>query len=251
LSYVAGTANFLMGNFLRHGGAYQLASQYVAKAQSLYRPKLDSHDTELAHCYYSRQVCIAMTGMSAFDAPFDDASESIRRFAHALINLSYSHAAWFVGDIARAQHWALDAAGRFAKIGYAQYSRRAQNLAGLLGIWQSCSNLANRDYSQLDPTLKRLVLILIGEDRDYEWFASNFAKLRPSTAVGILQFAMEFGAKLPVQYQLQLPRTLFCESNGQFNWRSSQVVESLEEANMRMRTNLSIPNTLRVPVLAD
>ena len=40
ISYVAGTANFLMGNLLRHGGAYQLASEYVAKAKNLYRPKL-------------------------------------------------------------------------------------------------------------------------------------------------------------------------------------------------------------------
>jgi len=70
--YVHGTAAFLIGNLLRHGGLYQRAWNAIDRAQSIFRAGPAAQATELAHCYYAKAVCVAMTGMSQFDAPFDE-----------------------------------------------------------------------------------------------------------------------------------------------------------------------------------
>ena len=250
-SYVLGTAYFLLGNLLRHGGQYDLAWDHVNEAQSFFIPGLPTHDTELAHCYYAKQVCIAVTGKSTFDAPFgSDADSATRRFASALITLCYSHAAWFVGDVSKAKALASDAANRFSGIGLKHYASRAQNLARLLSVWQDLSNQREPDFSFLRPDLTRLLHILIGYESDEEWLVENLRNFRASTAIGLLQFYRQF-RKHELAVNLRLPETITVGTDGQLAWRGGQVFSSLDEGERELRKSLAIPADLRVPLTAD
>ncbi|MGA3083142.1 MAG: hypothetical protein ABSD44_17465 [Terracidiphilus sp.] len=250
--YVLGTANFVMGNFLRHGGLYDSASKYVERAQSIYRQGLPSHDTELAHCHYSKQVCTAMTGNSAFDASFAGSSSSKnRRFANALITLSYSHAAWFLRDEPRAKDFADEAARRFQEIDYTSYAARARNLSALLGVWLSESKQTPPDYSQLDVKLASIVHALAGHQHNTENLSTVLASLRPSSIVGLLQFAKEFGRNATPIAQIVIPETLCVSDGTKLSWHSMENVKSLAEGNEVLRARLGIPLQLRVPLLAD
>jgi hypothetical protein len=241
-----------MGNFLRHGGRYDLASKYVERAQSIYHQGLPSHETELAHCHYSKQVCTAMTGNSVFDASFSGASDSKnRRFANALITLSYSHAAWFLRDSLRAKALADEAAHRFQEIGYTSYASRARNLSALLGVWLSRSKHGQPDYSQLDPQLAYIVRALIDDQYDAQSLTTSLASLRPSLVVGLLQFAEEFGNGAAQVAQIAIPGTLRVNDGLTFSWQGTEVVGSLAEGNAVLRARLEIPPQLRVPLLAD
>jgi hypothetical protein len=251
-SYVLGTAYFLLGNLLRHGGQYDLAWVNVDKAQSLFVPGLPAHDTELAHCYYAKQVCIAVTGKSTFDAPFgSDADSTTRRFASALITLCYSHAAWFVGDVTKAKVLAGEAANRFSVIGLKHYSSRAQNLARLLSVWQDLLDQREPDFSFLRPDLTKLLKILVGFESDDQWLAENFRNFRPSTAIGLLQFYRQFRKREIVVNSLKLPETITVGADGQLMWRGGQGFASLDEGERELRRCLAIPAELRVPLMAD
>ena len=250
--YVLGTANFLMGNFLRHGGQYALASEYVARAQSIYRQGLPSHETELAHCHYSKQVCTAMTGNSAFDASFAGATDSKnRRFANALITLSYSHAAWFLGDTPRAKILADEASRRFQEITCTSYAARAGNLSALLDVWLSESNQTPPNYSRLDGKLASIVHMLVGHKQNSENLSKAFAHLRPSLVIGLLQFAEEFGNGAAQVAQIAIPGTLCVSDGTNFSWQCTENVGSFAEANEVLRARLGVPLQLRVPLLAD
>lgn len=215
-------------------------------------PGLPSHDTELAHCYYSRQISLAMTGKSAFDAPYrPDSDSSTRRFAYALITLSYSHAAWFVDDVGRARSLAIDASNLFAEIGFRHYAERAQNLARLLLIWQALSSKAQPDYTYLEPGFATLVQILIGQTEDRRWLADRSRSFRPSTAAGLLQFFRQFGRIEDDPEPFQLPATISVLDSGELAIRAPQMVSSLAEADTRLRLFLSIPVGLRIPLLPD
>ena len=100
--YVVGTSKFLLGNLMRFGGLYRRAWSVIDSAQNIYKPGIQSHATELAHCHYAKAICVAVTGVSSFDLQIEEETRSTRQFASALIELSYSHAAWFVGDVTRA-----------------------------------------------------------------------------------------------------------------------------------------------------
>jgi hypothetical protein len=197
-------------------------------------------------------VCIAVTGKSTFDAPFGSESDpTTRLFASALITLCYSHAAWFVEDVNRAMTLAKDAASRFAALGFRRYASRAENLARLLSIWEDLSKGNEPDFSFLRPDLTRLLRILIGRDSDERWLAENFPVLRPSTAIGLLQFYRQFKSHDLAIQGLKLPATIASNDNGNFVWRSEQVILSLDEGERELRRCLGIPVHLRVPLMAD
>jgi len=251
-AYSVGTAYFVSGNLMRHGGQYEHGFRFVDSAQACFMTGLPSHDTELAHCYYSKQVCIAMTGKSAFDAPLGaDADFSTRQFAYALITLSYSHAAWFVGDVDRARTLAIDASNRFAEIGFRHYADRAQNLGRLLSLWHALSTGAKPDYTYLHPDLARLIQICIGQTVDPGWLADRFRYFRPSTAVGILQFLRQFGKSMAFRGELVLPPTIIIRESGSFEFRGTQSAASLDQADILLRGFLAIPPDLRIPLMAD
>jgi hypothetical protein len=193
-----------------------------------------------------------MTGNSAFDASFAGSSDSKnRRFANALITLSYSHAAWFLHDEHRAKDFADEAARRFQEIEYTSYAARARNLSALLGVWLSESKQTPPDYSQLDAKLASIVRALAGHQHNTENLSTALASLRPSSIVGLLQFAKEFGRDATPIAQIAIPETLCVSEGTKFSWHNMENVKSLAEGNEVLRTRLGIPLQLRVPLLAD
>jgi hypothetical protein len=169
--YVVGTCKFLLGSLLRYGGLYANAWDLIDSAQRTFLTGIDSHDTELAHCYYAKAVCAAMTGVSNFDAPFDLGSESTRRFAGALIQLSYSHAAWFFDDVARSKEYALAAAASFESIGTPRYAARAKQLAALLECWDALRSGKAPQTDSLGSTYGRAIAALTGHSGELSWVA--------------------------------------------------------------------------------
>ncbi len=64
--YAIATTKFVFANLLRSGGLYREAWQQISDAEGIYKPNIESHATELAHCHYAKTICVAMTGVSNF-----------------------------------------------------------------------------------------------------------------------------------------------------------------------------------------
>jgi len=249
--YVVGTCHLLLGSLLRYGGQYANAWRLIDVAQRTFLPGVDSHDTELAHCYYAKAVCAAMTGVSNFDAPFDLGSESTRQFAGALIQLSYSHAAWFLGNVAQAKHFASQAAALFESISTPRYAARASRLAALLGWWEAFESGKHPDLESSTATDGRAVAALTSRTQDLTWVIDWIHSLRPSKALGLLQFAKEYGPEWETAIEVSLPRILEMQSDGTLRWHGDQKANSLKAADAAIRRALSIPLDRRIPLLAD
>jgi hypothetical protein len=249
--YVVGTCNFLLGSLLRYGGLYTNAWTLIDVAQQTFLAGVDSHDTELAHCYYAKAVCAAMTGVSNFDAPFDLGSETARQFAGALIQLSYSHAAWFVGNVGQSIKFASQAASLFESIGTPRYAGRAKRLVALLSWWADLESGKRPDFDTSTSTDIRAVAALTSRDQDVTWVVNWLHSLRPSKVLGLLQFAGVFGGEWEAEIEVPLPPMLEMESDGTLKWHVAQKARSLKEADAAIRKTLSIPLDRRVPLLAD
>ena len=244
--YSFGTSNLLLSNFLRFGGRYEDALHFIQLAETILKPGILSHATELSHCFYAKQVCIAMTGLAGFSS-FGEVNG--QEFAAALIELSYSHAAWFIGDIARAESHAQEAARRFKQFGNYNYAGRARELLGLLQAWQALEKGEKPSFDGLPPELKRGVAALVmGEDS--EFLCSWFVRLRPSRAVGLLQFANRFSKRYEAPFNIQLPSVLNAEQNG-WRWGNALYAGSLAEGNQILRQQIRILNERRLPLIAD
>lgn len=248
--YVSATTAFLTANLLRHGGLYQMAAEQINVAQTIFRSASPAQATELAHCYYAKAVCVSMTGSSQFDAPFAEARHSgTRRFANALITLSYSHAAWFVGDVLRARQYALQAAGQFAQLGYGKYAARARDLASLLAWWQSLGSGQRLSFDLENAELGAVVKLLVGYSSESADLPRSFASLRPSVAIGLLQFWRAYGSQATLM-EFTVPPVLGVHSSGTLFWEPARTVP-LEQADRLLRRACSIPEGLRVPLIAD
>jgi hypothetical protein len=246
--YAIGTSHFLLGNLARHGGNYSLAWKQLDRARKCFQSGIESHDTELAHCYYARAVCTAMTGTSSFDFP-RTTDGSVNRFANALILLTYSHAAWFIDDIRNARRFALDAAGAFTTMGFPRYAERASALASMIEMWTVYAT--GGSWPSTDHSLLSRYVRAVTEGLDIEWFFGIFSSLRPSTALGLLQFSSLNSGLRDQNVELQLPRTLREGEDGTLGWHLGERVNSLAEADRRLRVELGISSELRVPLLAD
>jgi hypothetical protein len=249
--YVSGTCHFLLGSLLRYGGLYAKAWQLVDTAQKKFLPGVDSHDTELAHCYYAKAVCAAMTGVSNFDVSFDLGSENTRQFAGALIQLSYSHAAWFLGNVAQSKEFASQAALLFEQIGTPRYAARARRLTALLTWWQSLEAGQQPDWEGSTSTDSRAVAALTGQTQDVTWVVHWLHSLRPSKALGLLQFGKHYGEGWEIKREIALPRMLDMQGDGTLRWHPDQTAYSLKEADAIIRKALSIPMDRHLPLLAD
>lgn len=249
--YILGTCRFLLGSLLRYGGLYVQAWELIDGAQKTFIPGIDSHETELAHCYYAKSVCTAMTGISNFDTPFDLGSESTRQFAAALIQLSYSHAAWFLDDVSRSKEYALTAAASFESIGTPRYASRANELARFLAVWDALKEGKEPRVEDLGASLTRAVQALTGHTEDLSGVASWLGSQRPSKALGLLQFAKEFSPAWSSELEIHLPRTLELRTDGTFEWHAPRKVNSLKEADAELRISLAIPLDRRLPLIAD
>src|SRR5262249_44831078 len=139
------------------------AQEWIAHAESTFQRGIPSHDTELAHCHYARQVCTAVMGRSEF-APLRDEGELLsRRFSSALILLSYSHAAWFVDELDRAVHHPERAVAAFEAVGADRYVQRAEQLKRLLRLWNALSSSAAPSFDDLGGSLGEAIRYLSGQ----------------------------------------------------------------------------------------
>jgi hypothetical protein len=244
--YAVGTANLLVSNFLRSGGRYDEAASFITSAENMFNPSIPSHAAELAHCFYAKQVCIAMTGLASFSP---SRSEVVQKFAAALIQIAYSHAAWFIGEIAQAKEHSAQAARLFTELDMPGYLKRAKSLESLLGIWGALAEGRTADLSVLDEELQRGVAELISQDPAF--IVAWIPKLRPSTAVGLLQFSRRFSKNYGRKIELRLPRTLERQPDGSLSWFPSVTVYSLEQADFTLRAQIGISRERVIPLIAD
>lgn len=191
-----------------------------------------------------------MTGMSQFDAPFDEGQQGSRRFANALITLSYSHASWFVRNELRARQFALQAARQFAELGFEKYAARARDLAALLGWWRSLETGQKLDFEMENQDLARIVRILVGSEAPGNWLSHRFSQLRPSVAIGLLQFWQQYGHSSE-GCEVTPPPVLDTIAINELRWRPGEGSVDLRRADEIVRAACSIPADLRVPLIAD
>ncbi len=246
--YVRGTAIFVLNNFLRSGGAYHLAWRAVNLAASTFVPGTESHEVELAHCHYAKSVCVAMTGVASFDTGYP-APPHRRQFAGALIQLAYSHAAWFLNDVAQAERYALDSAAAFDAIGTPNYAQRARDLAALLKWWK----ILQAPTAPLwpDDQLGSALRALTGDFSRFEEFGTWFLTLRPSRALGLLQFPAAEIMIRQLPRELRLPPILRLNGNGALEWSTLPTARTFADADATLRAALDIPPSRRLPLLAD
>jgi hypothetical protein len=249
--YASGTSMYLLANLLRSGGRYDLARDWVTKAEATYWRGVPSHDTELAHCHYARQICTAVMGSSEFDPPKDEAELLSKRFSGALIILSYSHAAWFLGDIPRALHHAEQAATAFAAVEADRYILRARQLQELLRVWQALDASALPTFNGIDPHLAEAIRYFSGQQPTWPGLADWLEDQRPSMAVGLLQFARRTPQVWLRAQPLRLPYTIQVLADGMLRWTDPTLVHSLADADATLRRLMSIPTNQRIPLIAD
>jgi hypothetical protein len=101
-----------------------------------------------------------------------------------------------------------------------------------------------------NPLLQRMVQALIGIDRDPTWVRVAFSRLRPSVAIGLLQFWRRYGRKED-DLTVQLPPVLETGADRTLRWKRVDTYVSLGEADQILRTACSIPLDLRVPIIGD
>jgi hypothetical protein len=246
--YVQGTSAFVLNNFLRSGGSYHLALDALDSATAAFQAGTESHAVELAHCHYARNVCAAMTGVSSF-TPQYPAHPHRQRFAAALIQLAYSHAAWSLDDVAEAERYALESAAAFESIGTPNYAQRARELAALLKWWKILRSGAVPSWP--DDEMGTALRALTGEADAFATFAPWFATLRPSRALGLLQFATGEVRNGALPTELALPRVLYLTTTGELEWRTPPRASTFAVADTILRTALDIPMSRRLPLLAD
>jgi tetratricopeptide (TPR) repeat protein len=248
--YVIATTKFVLANLLRSGGLYSDAWQQISGAEEIYKPNIESHATELAHCHYAKTICVAVTGFSHFDLHIGDGSHMNQQFAFALIALAYAHAAWFVGDVSQAAQHADSAATIFDQIESPQYARRARTLGWLLKAWTKDLGAAVTAIPEGSVEFATCVKALRGTEEDLRGISKWLSAQRPSNALGLIQFASSRQSWVtPVK--LQVPSTLFWTADGKLARRSAEEVSSISELDVVLRKYLGIPGLRRIPLITD
>ena len=247
--YVYGTAAFLLSSLLREGGRYDSAWGFLDHAEAMLLPQVDSHMTELRHCFYARQICVAMTGVASFTAA-STLTEDSHRFAEALIRLSYSHAAWYLNDIGRACRHAQDAAAQFSAVNAPIYADRAETVRSLMTLWKDLGDNVESPYETVPESVRATVKSFVTFD-DPTGLRERIAQGRPTAVCGLLQFARQYNEQFHEEFTLTLPRTLVEGDDGTWMWGEVVTARSLEEAERLLRRQLAMPMERRVPLLAD
>lgn len=249
-AYAVGTSHFLIANLLRYGGLYADARHSIEVAQGHFLPTIISHQTELAHCHYALEVCRSVTGVTR-DESIPPGSSEFRPFAEALIVLAQSHAQWAQARTTEAVENAELAAKAFEMIGYHPYAARAKRLFDLLEVWRRLELGVAPERavaaSNSDGSILRSLLGLAGTSGTIH---DSFSRLRPSQALGLLQFASTYNPNWTNNIgEFELP-PLLQRSAGQLNWVSLRA-SSLEDANRILRRTLQISTHVPIPLIAD
>jgi hypothetical protein len=248
--YVIATTKFVVANSLRLGGLYQDAWQQMSEAENIYRPTIESHSTELAHCHYAKTVCVALTGATNFDLRIADRSAANREFASALIELAYAHAAWIVGDVTKAAQHADSAAKVFDEIDSPHYAKRARTLGWLLKAWTQETAVHQLSPPSGSEEFSVYLRVLTGPGSDLSALATWLSGQRPSNVLGLIQFAKD-KANWAVPVKIRLPPTLHWDEGRKLAWRAPEEVSSLSELDSVLRGYLGIPNSRRIPLITD
>jgi len=144
----------------------------------------------------------------------------------------------------------LQAAKQFAELGFQKYAARARDLATLLGWWQSLQTGQKLDFDMENKDLARIVRILVGSEPSGDWLSNRFSQLRPSVAIGILQFWKQYG-HASAGCEVTLPPVLETTPSNALIWRPGEAPVDLLRADQILRGACSIPVDLRVPLIAD
>jgi hypothetical protein len=248
--YAIGTSFFVFANLLRSGGLYTAALENLTKTETWLMAGIDSHDTERLHCFYAKSVCGGVQGSVSFQAPFERLSDVSERFAGALIQLTYSFAAWFVDDLGRAEQYASQAAAMFETIGAVNYRMRALTVGALLHAWHDLQAGQEPQVGALDRDLAKGLLFLAGRNNEASWFKDWFKGLRPSKAAGLLQFRHFSKNERIVHDGIDVPVLLHFDKDSRLEWQTNRV-GSLDEAETILRRHLGAPERNRIPLLAD
>lgn len=99
-------------------------------------------------------------------------------------------------------------------------------------------------------TLARIVRILIGSEASNDWLMNRFSKLRPSVAIGLLQFWKRYGQGAE-NCEVMLPPVLEMAGGTALIWRQPNSAVDLSKADEILRAACSIRPDLRVPLIAD
>lgn len=251
-AYALGTAYFLLGNLYRFGGRYIEAKRMIERARNFFRPAILAHQIELAHCHYSYSVCRAMEGeLRSEDIPAVPLAPEFRRFSEALITLALSHSAWSASKVDEAEALADRAAAAFGEIRFVAYARRARALSGLLG---ACYRLEyGADVEKAVASAQEYAPVIrgmIGDPAARGALRNWISRTRPSFVLGMLHFAAAFGGDSTSSIgEFELPPVL-CIGDEGLRWRR-QSCTSLAEADVKLRRMMGIPQTVRLPLLAD
>jgi hypothetical protein len=240
-----------LSNFLRSVGNYRTAVSVIETAEGILKRGIPSHDAELAHCSYAKNVSYAVTGISYFDAAQFGRTTYSDLFAGALMLLSYSHAAWFVDRIEEAVANAERAAQAFGMMGADIYAARATSLAQLIRCYEKCRSGQLPDLSRLRPDLGRAVAVLMGYSREAEWLGNTLGTVRPSLALGLLQFGRDTSPIWTNHLAVKLPLMMRVNDQLQLSWEEPPEVESLAQADVALRLQMGVPSDARVPLIAD
>lgn len=245
--YIEGTALFLLANFLRFGGLYQRSLEIIKLSESRFRGGVESHATELAHCQYARSVCYAVQGL----ADFSPAPVPVQHFAAGLIQLTYANSAWFINDITSAITHAEKAEEAFHLMAAEKYVRRAKITAALLKIWRGLSEGRSPvSYQQLRSEFAQGLRVLTGESDDLAFASHWISTLRPSLAVGLLQF-MAFRKSAAPETVVALPPLLYSRANGELELRLDLKADSLKSADEQLRSAIGTVSGRRIPLFPD
>lgn len=250
-AYAIGTAHFLLGNLFRFGGNYSKARDEIAKARSFYRPSILAHQIELAHCQYATAVCRTMEGVVASEElQTVSVGVEFRNFSEALLILTRSHGEWLLGRVGEAAELAERAAQVFQQIRFVTNSR-ARRLSGLLKAWQRLELGAPPDKAIAQaPEDAPMLRGMLGQKAARGTVHDDFSSLRPSRALGLLQFASAYNPDPSEDIgEFSLPPVLATE-DGVLVWTSVHA-RSLTEAEATMRSMMKIQPHNRVPLIGD
>jgi hypothetical protein len=246
--YQHATVMFLLGNLLREGGRYSEALSYVERAQSIYLIDIPSHNTELAHCEYASLSCRAMRGDASLKGSDYRSIGQEHRFASALIQLSFAHAAWLLNDPGRAMAFAGEATQGFREIHFDGHADRAESTRNLLAAWQQLDRGEAPDLSIFPERLANALRGLTGVNTDLSDVKRFVKEQRPGRALGLLQFARNNSAVLDQELDIEIS-PLIEIINDRWSLKTGMRVRSLREADQVLRKEMGIEPGQKVPFL--
>ena len=241
--YSVGTAWLLLANLLRCGGRYEQARLCLDRATDLFDPSIPAHRIEVLHAEYATSVCDAMQGVSTVHATEGwPAPEAL--FARSLVTLANAHAAWFVSDHARAQEYAAQALDGFSSIGFQRYAVRTRRLQMLMTEWTELARTGG-DSDPADPALRAIVCAPRGA------VVTALRDMRPSRALGLLQFAMAFSDDPEAARQIALPSVIRLKADDTISLSPLSDATSFAQANRSLREAMGIGAETKLPLLVD